>query len=512
LLERLQSSEQREDMETVCAGLKGAGVLDYVAGWYLKAARYITTAPDSFAGIAAAASRDRKQFKDVKFGGAAAGQTGFGDLFADVDRTETLARRKVRCGFVSTNSITQGEQVAPLWSPLLHMGMHIQFAHRTFQWSNDAPGRAAVHCVIIGFGVDKPKRVPLADYDTVKSEPVIADVGNINPYLVEAADLVMDKRRTPICPVPEIVFGSMPNDGGHLLLSTQERDELLAKEPKAEKWIHRFLGADEFINALDRWCLWLVDCPAAELKAMPEVMKRVRLVAAHRQASSRPATQALADRPHLFGEIRQPTGRYILLPAHSSERRSIIPIGFMPPEVIVGNANLCIPNADLFEFGVLTSRMHMAWVSHVCGRLESRYRYTNQIVYNNFPWPDLGSVRPDVGSVRPDVGSVRPDVGSVRAEPVEALRQAQPERLRTAIETAAQAVLDARALETGATLADLYNPPMPTVLLKAHRALDAVVDAAYALNGGKKSWKTDAERVAFLFTRYEALTSMGAIA
>jgi hypothetical protein len=340
--------------------------------------------------------------------------------------------------------------------------------------------------VIIGFGVDKPKTVPLADYATVKGEPVIADVGNINPYLVEAADLVIDKRRAPICPVPEIVFGSMPNDGGHLLLSGQERDDLLAKEPQAAKWIRRFLGADEFINNLERWCLWLVDCPAAELKAMPEVMKRVRAVEAHRMASSRPATQALADRPHLFGEIRQPTGRYILVPRHSSERRSVIPIGFMPAEVIVGDANLCIPNAGLYEFGVLTSRMHMAWVSHVCGRLESRYRYTNQIVYNNFPWPTASKGLKENQAVTP-------------------IKQAQ-----AAIETAAQAVLDARALEAGATLADLYNPPMPAALLKAHRALDAAVDAAYALTGGKKNWKTDAERVAFLFGRYEVLTSMQA--
>ncbi len=472
-----QKPEQKEDLETVCHGMKGAGVLDYVAGWYIKAANYITTAPDSFAGIAAAASRDRKKFKDVKFGQSG---EGFSDLFADVDRAETLARRKVRCGFVSTNSITQGEQVAPLWSWMLHQGMHIQFAHRTFQWSNDAPGRAAVHCVIIGFGAEKFKKVPLADYETVKSEPIIADVSNINPYLVDAADLVLDKRRAPICKVPEIVFGSMPNDGGHLLLSSAERDALLAAEPKAEKWIRRFLGADEFINQLDRWCLWLKDCPAAELKAMPEVMKRVRAVEQHRKASSRAATQALAGAAHLFGEIRQPSGRYILVPRHSSERRSIIPIGFMPAEVIVGDANLCIPDAGLFEFGILSSRMHMAWVSYVCGRLESRYRYTNQIVYNNFPWPALD-------------------------EKSDAVRATSA---RTAIESAAQAVLDARAAETGATLADLYNPPMPEKLLKAHRALDAAVDAAYALSGGRKSWKTDAERVAYLFTLYQKLTSL----
>jgi hypothetical protein len=417
----------------------------------------------------------------VKFGGTA---NGFGDLFADVDRAETLARRSVRCGFVSTNSITQGEQVAPLWSWMMAQGMHIQFAHRTFQWSNDAPGKAAVHCAIIGFGVDKPKTVPLADYDTVKSDPVIADVRNINPYLVEAADLVIDKRRTPICPVPEIVFGSMPNDGGHLLLSTEEHDELLVKEPKAARWIRRFLGADEFINGMDRWCLWLVDCPAAELKAMPEVMKRIALVKANRQSSKRAATNKLADAPHLFGEIRQPTLKYIGIPKTSSETRDYIPIAILPPEIIAGSELFTVSGGGLVEFGVLNSRMHMAWMRYTCGRLESRYRYSASVVYNNFPWPDFST-------------SSKPNQSEAN------MKQAQ-----AAIETAAQAVLDARALEAGATLADLYNPPMPTALLKAHRALDAAVDAAYALNGGKKSWRSDAERVAFLFSRYEALTGM----
>lgn len=476
-----QSDEQKEDLETVFQGIKGAGVLDYVAGWYIKAARYITTAPDSFAGIAAAASRDRKKFKDMKFGGA---QAGFGDLFVDVDRAETLARRKVRCGFVSTNSITQGEQVAPLWSWMLAAGMHIQFAHRTFQWTNDAPGRAAVHCVIIGFGVDKPKRVPLADYETVKSVPIIADVGNINPYLVDTGDVVIDKRRAPICPVPEIVFGSMPNDGGHLLLSTKERDELLAAEPKAARWIRRFLGSAEFINNLDRWCLWLKDCPAVELKAMPEVMKRMRAVQAHRQASARPATQALANRPQLFGEIRQPQQSYIGIPKTSSETRDYIPIAILPPETIASSELFTVSGAGLYEFGVLTSRMHMAWTRYTCGRMKSDYRYSAGVVYNNFPWPDL-------------------DKKSVIAT---------EQKARATIEIAAQAVLDARAAEAGATLAELYNPPMPEKLLKAHRALDAAVDAAYALSGGKKSWKSDAERVAFLFTRYQAVTSLQAAA
>ena len=472
-----QSDEQKEDLDTVFQGMKGAGVLDYVAGWYVKAARYITTAPDSFSGISAAASRDRKKFKDVKFGGAA---EGFGDLFADVDRAETLARRKVRCGFVSTNSITQGEQVAPLWSWMLAQGMHIQFAHRTFQWTNDAPGRAAVHCVIIGFGADKLKKMPLADYETIKSEPVIADVRNINPYLVDADDLVIDKRRSPICMVPEIVFGSMPNDGGHLLLSTQERDELLIAEPKAEKWIRRFLGSAEFINTRDRWCLWLHDCPAAELKAMPKVMSRIAEVRKHRLKSDRNTTNDLADIPQLFAETRQPSQTYIAIPKTSSQTREYIPIAILPPTTIAGSELFTISGGGLYEFGVLCSVMHMAWTRYTCGRMKSDYRYSAGVVYNNFPWPILD----------------------------EKLAQALVNKSKIAIETAAKGVLDARVLEVGATLADLYNPPMPAGLLKAHHALDAAVDAAYALGGGKKIWKSDAARVAYLFTLYQKLTSL----
>ncbi len=472
-----QSAEQKEDLDTVFQGMKGAGVLDYVAGWYVKAARYVTTAPDSFSGISAVASKDRKKFKDVKFGGAAA---GFGDLFADVDRAETLARRKVRCGFVSTNSITQGEQVAPLWSWMLSQGMHIQFAHRTFQWTNDAPGRAAVHCVIVGFGANKLKKVPLADYETVKSEPVIADVGNINPYLVDAGDVVIDKRRSPICKVPEIVFGSMPNDGGHLLLSPLERNELLAVEPKAEKWIRRFLGATEFINAQERWCLWLRDCSAMDLKAMPVVMSRVYAVRKHRLKSDRKTTNGLASIPHLFAETRQPAQTYIAIPKTSSQTRDYIPIAILSQATIASSELFTISGGGLYELGVLCSVMHMAWTRYTCGRMKSDYRYSAGVVYNNFAWPL-------------QVGKQHPDI---------------VDSARKAIENAAQAMLDARAAEVGATLADLYNPPMPEGLLKAHRALDAAVDAAYALSGGKKTWKSDAERVAYLFTLYQKLTSL----
>lgn len=363
---------------------------------------------------------------------------------------------------------------------MLAQGIHIHFAHRTFRWSNEARGKAAVHCVIIGFSRTTPTHRVIYEYDDVGGEPHATIATNINPYLVDAPDVALPSRRTAICDVPSIVFGSMANDGGHLFLDSAEKQALLAECPTAARWIRHFLGADEFINNIPRWCLWLKDCPPSELRDMPAVLARVQQVKAHRAASSRPATQALAATPTLFGEIRQPSSRYLLVPRHSSERREFIPIGFLPPEVIVGDANLCIPDATLYHFGIMTSRMHMAWVKYVCGRIKSDYRYTSQIVYNNFPWP-LGS--------------------SCNASGIDA----PADKTRQAIEAAAQAVLDARAVFPGASLADLYDPlTMPPALLKAHQKLDAAVDKAY----GKTGFKSDAERVAFLFARYQALTSL----
>ena len=417
-----QTPAQKADVAPIFAMVEGGGVLDMVAAWYVKAALYLQ------------------------------------------------ANDAVEVGLVSTNSIVQGEQVGVLWSWLLAQGVSIRFAHRTFRWSNEASGKAAVHCVVIGFGLRPSATRTLFEYDTVDGEPHGLLTANINPYLVDAPNVLLPSRRSPICAVPPIVFGSMANDGGHLLLDDGERSALLAAEPQAGPWIRRFLGADEFINGLSRWCLWLVDCPPAALRAMPNVMARVQAVKRHREASARAATQALAATPSLFGEIRQPAGRYLLVPCHSSERRDIIPIGFLEPKVIVGNANLCVPAATIFHFGVLTSRMHMAWVKVVCGRIKSDFRYTNQIVYNNFPWPESPT-----------------------------------DKHRAAIESAAQSVLDSRTQFPSATLADLYDPlTMPPALLKAHHRLDAAVDAAY----GRKGFKGDAERVAFLFEQYQRCTSM----
>ncbi|MFZ3141327.1 class I SAM-dependent DNA methyltransferase [Polaromonas sp.] len=428
-----QTAEQKAAAAPWFAKLEGGGVLDFVAAWYIKAVEYIKGNSDTHVGL------------------------------------------------VSTNSIVQGEQTGVLWSWIRAQNVHTHFAHQTFRWSNEASGNAAVHCVIIGFSLSMPAQRVIFEYETVNSAPHAVAANHINPYLVDAADVFLPSRRTSICPVPPIVFGSMANDGGHLFLDDTEKASLLAECPSAAAWIRPFLGADEFINNIARWCLWLQDCPPATLRAMPAVMARVQKVRMHRAASPRPATQALAAMPTLFAEIRQPMGRYLLVPRHSSERREIIPIGFLDSNVIVGDANLCVPGATIFHFGLMTSRMHMAWVKYVCGRIKSDYRYTNSIVYNNYPWPDLSSNQPS----------------------------AQAGRAQAAIETEAQAVLDTRADFPDASLADLYDPlTMPPALVKAHQKLDAAVDKAYELGGGRKSYKNDAERVAYLFELYQQYTSL----
>jgi len=418
-----QSKEQKSDMEPIFGNLKGGGVLDYVACWYTKAVDYIHANPS------------------------------------------------VEVAFVSTNSITQGEQVAVLWSYLLSKGIHIRFAHRTFQWSNEGKGIAAVHCVIIGFGLSEPKQRVIFDYgDNIKGEPIVIPARNINPYLVDAPNVLLDKRRTPICAAPQMTRGSSPVDGGNLLLSDIEKQALLQVEPQAAKWIRPFLMGDEFINAIPRWCLWLKGISPVELRTMPLVMRRLEAVKAMRLASTKAATVELASMPTLFGEIRQPSLQsYLAIPKVSSERRDFIPIGYLDADTICGDQIFFVDHATLYHFGILCSTMHNAWMRAVCGRLESRYRYSNTIVYNNFPWPD-----------------------------------ATDKHLAT-IEAVAQTILDARALYPESSLADLYNPlSMPPELVKAHAALDTAVDAAYQYKGGKD----DAARVAYLFERYQQLTSL----
>lgn len=460
-----QTDEQKASLELVAGKLKGAGVLDFVAGWYLKAAQYLS------GGKEASITPGRKQFKDTRFGKQA---PGIEDIFVTLANETDAARERIRCAFVSTNSITQGEQVGVLWSELFRRGMHIQFAHRTFKWTNEAPGKAAVHCVIVGFGVQDLPNKRLFEYADIDGAAHEIEASNINPYLVDAPNALLDKRRVPLCKVSPMVFGNMPNDGGHLLLSDDERNALLAAEPQAVPWLRPFLGAEEFINGIARWCLWLDGIPPQTLKQLPLVAARVEAVRKHRAESKRATTNKLAATPTLFGEIRQPDADFLAIPEVSSERRLYIPIAFLPVTTIVSNKLYTVANASRFEFGVLQSAAHMAWTRAVCGRLESRYQYSTGIVYNNFPWPEK-----------------------------------LDDKHRAAIKQAAQGVLDARTAHAGATLAQLYDPnTMPPDLARAHAALDRAVDAAYRADGGARSYAGDAERVAFLFRRYAQLSSV----
>jgi hypothetical protein len=379
---------------------------------------------------------------------------------------------------VSTNSITQGEQVGAIWPLLLNLGVKIHFAHRTFSWSNEARANAAVHCVIIGFALHDTDRKIIFDYEHSNGGPHTLPAANINPYLVDAHDLVLTRRDNPICNVPSIGIGNKPIDGGYYLFTNDEKKVFLKKEPAARKWFRKWIGSDEFINRYERWCLWLGECPPEELRKMPEVMKRVSEVRKFRLASKSEATRKLAEMPTRFHVENIPKSRYLIVPEVSSERRKYIPIGFIKPSTLASNLVKIIPNATLYHFGILTSSMHMAWVRHVCGRLKSDYRYSKDIVYNNYPWP------------------CRVDG-----------------KLKQRIEKAAQSVLDARDAYPDASLADLYDPlSMPADLLRAHKALDRAVDAAYisAQNGDRqnRSFSTDAERVAFLFELFHNYTSL----
>jgi hypothetical protein len=427
---KFMGDAQREDSRLVFEGIDNSGLLDFVSAWYVKAARYV--------------------------------------------KSET----NCRCAFVSTNSITQGEQVGVLWGWMLGQGIRIQFAHRTFNWSNEARGKAAVHCVIVGFGLQDLSNKTIYEYEDIKGTPLAVPAKNINPYLVDAPDVVLPRRNNPICDVPEIGIGNKPIDDGNYLFSTEECDAFIALEPQSEKWFRRWLGADEFLNGYERWCLWLGDCSPTALRAMPEAMKRVQAVKASRLASKSPPTRKLAETPTRFHVEFMPTSPYLAIPEVSSERREYIPLGYLTPSTLASNKLRLLPKASLTEFGVLQSSMHMAWTRSVCGRLKSDFSYSISIVYNNYPWPGFAG------------------------EPLS-------DKQRNAIEQAAQCVLDARARFADASLADLYDPlTMPPALLKAHQKLDAAVDAAYQPSGGKKTYTSDAERVAFLFDLYQRITSL----
>lgn len=422
---KYMSAEQRKELLAVFSGTKGAAFLDYVSAWYGKASQYIQNT-------------------------------------------------KIKCALVSTNSITQGEQVSVLWGTLLNeYGIKIHFAHRTFKWTIDekkAKGMriAAVYVVIIGFSAHNVDQKFLYEYETLTSDPHKIKVNNINPYLVDGNDLTITKITKPICDVPEMMKGSQPTDGGNLILSTVEKAELIRLEPLAEKFIKKYIGGDEFINNKVRWCLWLKDVSPNELKKMPYILGRIEAVRKSRLESKKAATREWAQKPALFTEDRQPDTNYLAVPEVSSERRVYIPIGFLTPDVVCSNKIQIIPNTTLFHFGVLTSFMHMEWTRHVTGRLKGDYQYSSSIVYNNFPWPEVSDDQ------------------------------------REDITSKAQAVLDAREQFPDSTLADLYDPnTTPPILLKAHQALDKAVDKAYR----KAAFKDEKERIEFLFDQYQKLTA-----
>ena len=417
----LQSKAQKDDILSIYVDEKGkpyktAGKIDYVSGWYFKAA-------------------------------------------------QLMQGTAIRTAFVSTNSITQGEQVASVWKPLYdRFGIHIDFAHRTFRWDSEASLKAHVHCVIVGFSVapnDKPKLLFTAER--------VQDVENINAYLLDAPNIFIDSRNKPLFPVPEVVKGSSPVDGGNLLLSDEEKKDLLSKEPSAIKYVRRFYGAKEYLHNQDRWCIWIESISPAEMNVLPKVKERILATRSFRLESTKEATRKYADYPTRFMEVRQPNSEYILIPRHTSENRRYIPFGFMDPSIICGDANIMMPDATLFHFGVLTSNVHMAWIRAVCGRIKSDYRYSNDIVYNNFPWPD----------------------------PTEAQRQK--------IEQTAQGILDARALYPDCSLADLYDEAtMPPELRTAHQKNDRAVMEAYGFWGKLNS---ESACVAELMKLYQQLTA-----
>ena len=420
----LQSKEQKEDMLSIYVDEKGkpyktAGKIDYVSAWYWKAAQMMAVNP------------------------------------------------AIHAALVSTNSITQGEQVAAIWKPLFErFGIHIDFAYRTFRWDSEADMKAHVHCVIIGFSSSispeshSGKTIYLSDAQTIQA-------ANINPYLIDAPDIWIESRSKRLCDIPDMIYGNKPVDGGNLIIEGNEYEDFIKQEPAAIPYIKKLVGAAELINNKPRYCLWLKDVSPAELRKMPLVMERIRKVREMRLASPDEGARKLADTPTTFRETYNPETA-IVVPCHSSENRRYIPMAFIDKETIVTNANLFIPNASLYHFGVLTSNVHMAWMRVVCGRLEMRYRYSKDIVYNNFPWPT----------------------------PTDAQK--------AKIEQTAQAILDARAKYPDCSLADLYDEvAMPPELRTAHRENDRAVMAAYGMTPGKT---TESDCVAELFKLYQNLT------
>lgn len=409
-----QSTEQKADLQNTMAGI-GKNI-DYVSGWYFKAA-------------------------------------------------QLMQSTAIRTAFVSTNSITQGEQVAGVWKPMFErLGIHIDFAHRTFRWDSEANLKAHVHCVIVGFSVQMNPAEKL-----LFTSKQVQHVQNISPYLIDAPTLFIESRNKPLCNVPEICKGSQPTDGGNLIVTEEDYNGFMKQAPASAKYIRRFLGADEFLNGKNRYCLWLDGISPKELQGMPLVLERVQLVRDFRLSSKKAATRKQADTPTLFTENRQPSEDFIAIPEVSSGTRRYIPMGFLHPDTICSNKLQILPGASIYHFGVLMSNVHMAWMRTVCGRLKSDYDYSAKIVYNNFPWP------------------------------------VPTEKQKAKIEQSAQAILDARSLYPDCSLAVLYNEvTMPPELRKAHQVNDRAVMEAYGFWG---KFNSESACVAELMKMYQQLAS-----
>ena len=412
-----QSREQKNDLVAVWENAKGVGNLDYVTGWYKKAASFIHGSD-------------------------------------------------IHAAFVSTNSITQGEQVPIFWRQMFCMGVYIDFAYRTFRWDSEANIKAHVHCVIIGFSTSFSTRMKRL-YTTEKYQ----EVENINPYLVNAPSVLIESRSKSICNAPPILYGSMPIDDGHLVLEREDVEKLLTENPENKKFIRKYVGGAELIQGKERWCLWLKGATPKELQGSKIIMDRIKATAEFRKSSKRPQTLALAQTPALFGEIRQPDTQMLVIPKVSSENRRYIPISYVSPEIIVNGSALIVPDATLYHFGTLISNVHMAWMRTVAGRMEMRYQYSGKVVYNNFPWPN------------------------------------PTEEQKAKIEQTAQAILDARALYPDSSLADLYDDlTMPPELRKAHQANDRAVMDAYGFTKGHPARTSESACVAELMKMYQKLT------
>ena len=413
---KARTASQQEDMTLIFGHEPAAGILDYVAAWYRKACRYMDGTP-------------------------------------------------TRAALVSTNSITQGEQVAPLFAPFLTGGFEVDFAHRTFNWRSEAEGAAHVHCVIVGFSQSKPSSRLLYDYPAPGDDPLVQEVSTINPYLVAAPNVIVTRRGAPLASVPRAVFGSMPNDGGHLLLDKEDAAEV-CNDPIASKYIRPMVSARQMLHGENRYCLWLEGAPASDIRSSATLSRRVRAVRAYRASSTRAATKRLAVTPALFGEIRQPRGRYLAVPRHPSAQRWVAPMAFFDSFYIVSDSMIAIEGADVYLFGVMQSALFTSWLGAVGGRIKSDFRVSVELVYNTFPFPNPSA--------------------AAKGNVMEAAYEVLAEREKLA----------------PASLADLYDPlSSPRSLVRAHGALDRAVERCF---GRRQALRTDGERLALLFERFEA--------